>query len=73
MGKIFLKKNPKTNKQFLKKTIVKIIELFSSWFAVKSGEFVEIMLESYQNDSFSKNSVLMKAGREMTIPAPENS
>lgn len=52
---------------------MKIIELFSSWFAVKSGEFVEIMLESYQNDSFSKNSVLMKAGREMTIPAPENS
>lgn len=40
---------------------------------MKSGEFVEIMLESYQNDSFSETSALMKAGREMTIPVPENS
>lgn len=46
---------------------------FLAWFAVKSGKFVELMLESYQKDSFSESSDLMRAGRAMTIPVPENS
>lgn len=42
-------------------------------FAVKSDEFVEIMLESYQKDSFSQSSVLMRAGTGKKISVPESS
>lgn len=53
--------------------VVKVKLFFLAWFAVKTHKFVEIMQGSYKKDSFSESSALMRAGRGMTIPVPENS